>query len=199
MDTIKNWGIVLRHNVHSTYTTHLLDRNLGKIEAVIRDKKSNRLCRGAVVTYLVDDHKGNFKVHALDIIHIPIELAQHDILFLHHVLEICFHFIPVSINHDTIFDLLIQVYKKHKMWDNKMIKKWYLMKFFMGIGMYPEITLNSSLSAVADIRIEDILDNMKNLDINEAELDAWLLECLYMHPHISVFKTVHFLTNNHSV
>jgi hypothetical protein len=196
MDSDKNWGIVLKHNIHSTHTTHLLDRKLGKIEVVIRDKKSVRVCRGAVLTYLIEDHTRTHKVHALDIIHIPLELAQQDILFLHHVLEICFYFIPASINHEAVFDLLIQVYKKHKIWDNRTIKKWYLMKFFMGIGMYPEIAAHSSLVGVADIHIEDILDSITDWNINEAELDAWLLECLYMHPHISVFKTVHFLTNN---
>lgn len=194
MDGIKHIGIVLKEKPYKA-AFFIFDRELGTIEVVPEVRYVHRLCRGALITYTVQMHKGMYQIKALDILHVPLELAQEDILFLHHLLEMCFFFIPSGIQHSTVFDFLLKIYKMHYIYEDVVIKKLLLVKFFMLIGMHPEIKSASGLGTIALLPIDAIPGTLSTLCISEAEINSWLAECMYMHPHASVFKTIRFVTH----
>lgn len=194
MDGIKSIGIVLKEKL-SKAEFFLLDRELGTIEVIPESRYIHRLCRGALITYNAQMYRGKYQIKSIDILHVPLELAQDDILFLHHLLEMCFFFIPSGIQHEAVFELLLKIYKMHYIYEDIAIKKLLLVKFFILVGMHPEIKSTSGLFSVASLPIDAIPVTLNKLCISEAEVNSWLTECVYMHPHASVFKTIRFVTH----
>lgn len=195
MDSIKNWGIVLRQPHNGNNKISVLDKEIGKIDGIVPATHLHRLCRGAIIQYVISTQRNGSLFQALDIIEIPFEWARHDILFLHHLLEITFHFLPFHIKHDSVFELLRFIYSMPR-GHSLLLKKLYVMRLFILLGMYPDINKDSTLVIALKRPFDDIVDKGIHLGINESELDAWLLECVFTHPHVSLFKTMHFLTRS---
>ena len=80
--------------------------------------------------YIIDD---------MNIHETPMALARHDILFLHHVLELCCQLIPVNSCVDGIFDLLMHLYSTQIYTGSVQYKKIFLLKLLTRLGIYPSL------------------------------------------------------------
>ena len=63
----------------------------------------------------------------------PFELAQHDINFLHHILELSYYFLPLNSAYPETFELV------KKALNNAILDKAIiLLRFFSSLGIYSE-------------------------------------------------------------
>lgn len=194
--SLTHTGIVLK-NFPGKYKIALLDESAGRIDAV---HFGQEFSPGTAIQYHISfnhNGRGNPKIDDVHLYAMPFFLARSDVLFLHHVLEICFHFVPVGSCTDGIFDALRLLYATDSLEWNMLYKKIFLFKLFVTIGYYPDvekigkrfvgILLESSLRDIpSDIEVPDL----------ERHLTDWLRQCIAQHPAIEYFNTVQFVTRS---
>jgi hypothetical protein len=190
-------GIVLRKNELSPHKLIILDKVQGKIECI---SSTPSLSTGALITYNVKKQGANHFISDSTLIYIPLSLAQTDMLFFHHVLELIYYFTNVGNCSQEAFDLLAFLYSTEHTMITPQYKKFFLLKLLTSMGIQPEID---------EIRTRKItylnsldMHQLNNLTISvsdEKELDRWLWCCVWQHPYVNEFKTVHFLAENRAL
>lgn len=196
----KNKAIILKTYLPQKYKVCLLDVRLGKILAV---PNRDDIGYGSLLLYVARQTSGNnnlYFMHTIDLIDMPLQIAIDDILFLHHVLEMCYFFVPLGEYVDGLFDLIILLYTSDNLLQNATLKKIFLFQLFARLGLYPEEQKfqHPYFHYLATTSIDIIAQCPINLMI-EAELEVWLLQCIEVHPLASSFKTVNFLHDNRIV
>ena len=133
-------------------------------------------------------------MNEIDLIDMPLALAKDDILFLHHVLEICYFCAPFSSNAPEIFDQVNQLYEKRHIPYCHNFKISFLFKLLIQLGMHPDEPRfqDPFYYLLARESIDTIMQKSIHLDIKQA-LHEWVRSCMLVHPLIHAFKTVHFL------
>src|SRR3990167_5743477 len=86
----------------------LLDHSAGRVDGII----ASPLVRvGSMIEYRVDKHKGTLRyIKYHTIVGVPLSIARVDILFWHHVLELCYYFVPLGSFTQQLFELLEFLY-----------------------------------------------------------------------------------------
>lgn len=188
---MRHYGIVLHRFFPKKYTIALLDSQLGRIDAVVR---YDTAMLGALISYEIEYKRTTYFIQAVRIEDAPLALAQSDILFLHHVLELCYHFMPVGSCVADMFELVQFIYKPVQ--HNMFIKKIFLFKLLYTLGMSaPEEHEHGFFEYLATVSI-DTLD-AEQLDLTyEKKLDRWLLYCVAEYTDIQALKTIHFLVKS---
>lgn len=186
-------AIVLRHS--SAYKVALLDSKVGRVDGIV----AKQPCVGALLEYIVDrEHNSSVFIARYSIIDLPFALGRDDILFWHHVLELCFYFVPVGYQVESLFELLQFLYTvdSSRPW-NVQSKKLYLFKLLAAIGLYdalpqlvPVERVYQLLALTPDQIIQVTLDEKSKRVVNR-----WLRTCIVEHPKIQDFHTVHYLVN----
>lgn len=192
----KNKAIVLKTYLPQKYKLSLLDDDLGKIMAV---PNRMHIGYGALIHYHARIQNGLYFMHSIDIIDLPFALAKEDILFVHHVLELCYFFVPLGCQTPRLFELIMLLYSSSVL-KHDTVKKIFLFRLFACLGLYPEDQkfntpyFHHLALAAVDIIMVQPLDM-----VVEQALDEWLLSCIALHPCTHNFKTVHFLSKNRTV
>ncbi len=190
-------GIILRKSGSSPFKAVILDKIHGKIECIATTPS---LSTGSLITYNIRQQHLTHFISDTALLYIPLSLAQTDMLFFHHVLELIYYFTHVGNCSKEIFDLLAFLYSTEHMGMTAQSKKFFLLKLLTSMGSMPDIN---------EIRTERITQ-LNNLDIqalseviidtpHEKELDRWLWYCIWQHPYVNEFKTVHFLAENRAL
>jgi hypothetical protein len=166
-------GIVLKR-LNSPYKIALLDQERGRVDAIVTKAAP---CVGSLLHY-------------------SIERERHDILFWHHVLELCFYFIPLGYRIDTLFALLEFLYSADgtTLW-NIQSKKLYLFKLLAAIGLYdvlPQLVPESRVNQLLLLPLSHIMNEQLD-EKSEKVMNEWLRTCIAEHPAMVKFNTVHFL------
>lgn len=188
----KQQGIVLKkYSPHKQKLT-IFDYNLGKIEAVYtHDTAVNLAHHGSLIDYFLERRSTSlYLVHNVQVQTMPLQLAQHDINFLHHILELSYHFLPFDSAHPEVFEVLQKAL--FSAFINKAI---ILLRFFTSLGIYPEelpFEKNYFHRLLSD-HFETILKEKFNESQLE-NLDLWLTKCKELHPNSKNFKTTYPLT-----
>jgi hypothetical protein len=151
---------------------------------------------GSLIEYSVERNRGTLRyIKQHSVVGVPFSIAKSDILFWHHVLELCYYFVPLGSFTQQLFELLEFLYTVDvgKCWRMRA-KKLYLFKLLVLIGVYtrlPRLPLEQvqylqalPVHRIVDEAVDDQCENM---------LDEWLRLCVYEHPAIRKFHTVHFL------
>ncbi len=187
-------GIVIKQYTSRQHNITLLDKIYGSIEGVVF---TNTLSTGSVINYSMQKRKEAYWLSDITLIHMPLTFAKKDLLFLHHVLEICYFFAPIGSCVAGIFELLLFLYTTEDMWNHMTAKKIFLVKLLSTLGIYPEIqpARTSCVSRVLVLGIYSI-SNYKIDLADEKELDHWLWCCIIQHPYVQKFKTIQFLTEH---
>src|ERR1700733_7630056 len=100
-------GIILRKNELLPHKLIILDKVQGKIECI---SSTPCLSAGSLITY---NSRKQGQMHFISdstLVYIPLSLAQTDMLFFHHVLELIHYFTPVGSCAQEVFDLLAFLY-----------------------------------------------------------------------------------------
>lgn len=184
-------GIVLKQI--SQHKIAILNDTVGRIDAIAI--KPPHL--GSLISYTVQRTKGT--LHFLDhcsIINLPFFLGRNDILFWHHVLELCYYFMPVGSHTSELFELLSFLYtvEKGSLWGVRA-KKVYLFKLLSMISIQPEVPrlpafkVHQLIATIPEEMHQVVLDEQ-----SEKIVDEWIRVCVAQHPAIEQFNTMHFLS-----
>ena len=190
-------GIILRKSGTSPFKMVILDKVQGKIECI---GTTASLSTGALITYNIRQQQSMHFISDTTLLYIPLSLAQTDMLFFHHVLELVYYFTHVGGCAKEIFDLLAFLYSTEHMGMTTQTKKFFLLKLLTSMGSMPDIN---------EIRTDGVTE-LNSLDIHalneiiidtkhEKELDRWLWCCIWQHPYVNEFRTVHFLAENRAL
>lgn len=190
-------GIIIKTFFPQKQKIAIFDNRLGKIVAV---PPHDRLCLGAVILYVASDRTNIFFMHQVDMIAVPFNLAHDDILFLHHVLELLYYFVPIGSGDEQLFYMIQSLYNTEIWRNTAQCKKMFLCKLFLFLGMQPEevYVCKKLLYRITALSVDMLFQEFLDLE-SERALDAWLMHCIRMHPQIDYFKTIHFLTENRVV
>lgn len=193
----KSIGIVLKSYQPQKSKLALLDRDAGKITAV-----PNRadISSGSLITYFKRTQDHLSFIHSIDIVDMPFALAHHDIVFVHHVLELCYYFIPQASHAPQVFVTLLRFYEIPTLLNTPVMKKIFILKLFSLLGVHPESgrLKSANMSELAATSIDFLASQSIDLRI-EQELDAWLMHSIRTHPCAEYFKTINFLFMNKAI
>lgn len=190
----KNIGIVLKNYQPQKCKLAILDRDSGKIVAV---PNRTDMSNGALIMYFKREQEHVSFIHSIDIIDMPLALAHEDIVFVHHVLELCYYFIPMGSNASQVFRALLRFYEYPLVLNTPIMKKIFVVQLFFLLGVYPDPQRFNSTSINQLISISIDIWAAQSIDLRiEKELDEWLMHCVKTHPRAEYFKTINFLLVN---
>ena len=184
-------GIILLSANGVRKKTSILDRSLGRIEAIM----SREISAGTIISYRLSPFTSGYFLSEVKIEYVPLFLAAHDLLFLHHMLELCYYFIPVGSCIAGLFDVIHWIYKLGNEVHNPLLKKYSIAKLLTTLGLWPEQhNVNTRMICqLINIPIDRITLQDVNL-ANERELNQWLRFCILQHPSGRKLQTIAFLS-----
>lgn len=172
----------------------VLDQEFGRIEGTVSPLVVlERMAPGIVINYFIRTWKNTNVFYDIEIIDEPMYYAQTDLLFMHHVLEVCSFFLPLHDSNEQIFHFVKLLYEENSLFIDGLTKKLFLCKFFTLIGVYPDnarvygAEFFSLISGAINSNFE-----ADNHALNR-KLRMWLLGCIATHPQSAAMKTIHFL------
>jgi hypothetical protein len=187
----KNIGIVLKQCSQKNNIIFVLDYKNGKIKCI---HNKNNILTGSIINYFITNNKSPYFIESIELLQAPFEIATDDILFLHHILEICDLFLPAQHQAKEIFNLIVNLYKFESEIKNRNKKKLFIFKLLTLLGIYPEEARfrTAYFHCLATESIDNII--LKNLNSeDEQELNNWLHCCITVQQEFSKFKTINFI------
>ena len=136
----KNVGIVLRSPTIHKSTLTLFDKSVGKIEAL--NSPGEVLSSGSLVSYGLKKGRVRYFLQDVALLDMPFGLARVNVMFLHHILELCDYFVPWEGKNEELFTLMEVIYKNHEMIATPQGQKLFLNSFFKYVGEYSEEVAN---------------------------------------------------------
>jgi hypothetical protein len=191
---MKHTAIILKKLYPHEQKIALLDQKKGRINA---HGFNQSFIEGAIIHYSSETRYGALRIDEREYLYVPLQWGVRDILFLHHVLEICYHFIPLESCVDGIFDLLCMLFKHEESEWVPEAKKFFLCKLFLLLGMYTQTNFMKTKIAANLLYIS--IEDMIQLKIDHHEqilIDQWLMHCIAQHHLGFDFKTIGFLTES---
>lgn len=167
----------------------VLDRTLGH---VVASTYATPMSVGTLIGYRLRQQARCATIEQIEILHVPFELAQYNILFLHHMLEICYYFIPEGSTAPRVYDLLLYVVTEPPICARR--QKNILFLLFSLLGMYPDdvVICRDYAQALHHESFQTILSMHIDSSI-EPHMSSWLYRCVMMHACARNFKTLHYL------
>lgn len=187
-------GIVLKHD-EKKHQLIVLDQTIGRVS--IRIFKQ-RIAVGSVLEYQLSHSRDHYYTSSdINIVYMPLQMGRNDIHFLHQLLEVAYHFIPIGMSAGSVFQLLQMVVQQGELGKDVHLKKFVLARLFWLLGIVPEV------SRVEFIQVQEILSRSidiisdQHIDLTcEGKIDWWLQCCIQMHPKVHTFKTFFMRTFN---
>ena len=185
----KETGIILKTFFEKKRKMIVLDRRVGKIECV---PPSDGYCIGSVLEYSSVAKGSLYLLHEVQIIEVPLVAARIDINFMHHMLEICYFFMPFHQVIDEVYECIVHAYTHLPATDNELIKLAYLFKVVCLLGLHPEesVAQRRDLYWLAREPIDTIVNKTLDLEIKQA-IDVWVRYSIQGHPLHTLFKTTY--------
>ncbi len=187
-------GIILKKNQPYHHKMVILDKIQGKIECI---NTLSSFSVGTLITYNMRHEGTTCFINNCTLVYSPLSLAQTDILFFHHVLELIYYYTQIGNSINIIFDLLAFLYTIDPTTITTQFKKIFLSKLLLSIDIIQENNnfYTNTIAYISNNSIEQLIRIDQNI-IDEKELDRWLWSCVWQHPYVNEFKTVHFLAEN---
>ena len=191
-------GIVLKTCYSQVPDMTILDKQLGKITGKVHVRnKSIRASHGSIITYTATPRGLSYILDTIDLEHVPFLFARQDIFFLHHILELCYYFLPESCAAEDVFELLVYLFGRfhEKLYTKRRV---ILGKLFILFGMYPEQSkVSDYMNRIMYQPLHEFLDMPFDNQMNKW-LDRWVWECIMAHPYKDRFKTIWLLKRTES-
>lgn len=182
-------AIVLKHYTPQRHVICLLDRYRGRISA---RADHARLSVGTILTYHYDRYGQYHVIKNISIEYVPFVAVPGDILFLHHIIEICYHVLPEGMHLDRLYQLMFFVFSRPVF--THIQKKKILCALYAILGLYAhENNLYAHyMYQLEQSSLDEIMDD--NIDAKvEKNISRWLYQCISVHIDVRDLRTVHFL------
>lgn len=163
----------------------------GRIDAVVQSRVvAERLSNGVLIRCIVRAWGSTQTISHVELVQVP-NCALPDLFFLHHVLEICYYFLPLNQESDDIVDLVQLLYSMPELFKECGAQKVFLSKLFQRMGLYP----HERTSLILPPNDSSVVGGGAELLTQSGckQLKRWLLECISSHPYGYRLKTVDFL------
>jgi hypothetical protein len=185
----KQHGIILKNHLPQMHKCSIFDRDSGKIDGKAL-QGIERLSAGSVIHYYQKGRGSVYDLEAVEIVAVPLEMAREDIYFLHHVLEVCYFFLPYESGNKEAFLLVELLLQNGEQLKYDWFKKIFLLQLFARLGMYPEDTFLNE-KPIKQLLAARSLPHDYELDPHTHQaLIGWLTSCLAGHPQRHLFKTL---------
>lgn len=193
----KQTGIILKTYFPQKRKIAILDCKLGKIEAVPTD--AHRLGLGFCIEYYARPQGTVYFLESVRLHDVPLRLGKADILFLHHVLEICYFGVPFGSCVPEIFEMIDFLYTKSEPIEYHY-KIAFIFKLLTSIGIYPHEARfqQAQFYNLATESIDSIAARSIDLSVQQ-ELHSWIYASISEHHLVKHFKTIDFLIHNRIV
>lgn len=140
------------------------------------------------------------KIYSLfheELVMLPFDIAQQDILFLHHILEICLLFAPVGSCAQGVFQLFFYLYTNSLSSLSQKFKKFVIFKLLSLLGIWPhELVNNKFFFRIAETPIDRLNQEIIDL-VSEKEIGHWIYQSMRYDPIFEKMKTKLFLERIH--
>lgn len=221
---VEDFGIVLRSFLPYKNKISVLTQRFGKSNLIVRPatgrfnrrRNGSNLSAGIAIKFFTKPGSTTL-VSRFEVLIVPsMPLGPH-LYWFHHLLEICYYFIPVGDISVDVFKLLryaLELSEKSYVFDPyfHVVRKVFLLKILILLGFYPSrsaapndlievsylfkdvvlvILDSSNIQKVRSLHV--LLGNVSKQTIKE--IDKWVLGCLYEHPHVEYFKTLSFFND----
>jgi hypothetical protein len=194
-------GIVLKHCIKKRKIA-LLDNSAGRVDALFFSV--HPISIGTVLQYKLQENNSEYQITAQEIIATPILMAQADILFLHHLLELCYYSIPAGALEVRVFEDMLLLYERFSPAWGMPEKIVLLFRMILSLGCYTEHKLlvhllsQKAIMELYSAPLDNLIDKLfsKTIDLEYIPaMHEWLQICMAGHPYYDQFKTAHFLQN----
>lgn len=184
----------------------LLTRSTGRINAALKQQEEcMRLWPGMIITCSLCLEGGHWVASQVTIHSTPEGFDHECIAWLHHILELCYYFLPLE---SPCPDVFLFLKKCHRIilqsslcrGNTKVVlKKMCSIKFLSLIGFYAQeeicgyLTLFQELSEpFVDFTSQQKVEFLEHkLHVLKVEvMDEWIVGCLKSHPMFKTFKTI---------
>lgn len=206
-------GIVLRQYPHHPHKFSVITQTLGKITLVVRNKYVlDRINPGSVIEFHHTEQ--NQMVHLVQncsVIFTPLPTTNLDLIWLHHILELSYYFVPLHQQTKEMFTALatcIFVFRERDLvadeeWE--LVKRLCIATILLLVGFFPPdelakpvLIIKNTLLSFIDIDHESKVDFLKYCirtycSVKHSTLDTWLLDCIQSHPQVHAFRTLTFM------
>jgi len=182
----KNAGIVLKTYIKNSPCMIVMDDSEGKIVTHIRGSIPRI---GSLISYNAHKTHSWWNIDSVELLEMPCALAKYDILFLHHLLELCYYCLPIESCARDLVLFFCALYQRDPYY-SRVMQKGIIFKLLIMLGVYPEemVLHVKRFHAIAREAIDTVNQAVLNLE-SEQELDQWLKFCIMNHSHIRYFKT----------
>jgi len=208
-------GIVLKSFLPNSHKICLLTHTHGKMNFILRPSSVNRVFSPGTILSLFfypSSHSASIlKKFAVE--SVPIEQAKRSLYWLHHILEICYYFVPLASPSTDIFETVRYCFFLEKQIsafgsDHRLVQRACLVRLLKLIGFYPggenhvfddlfECVVAVSLDSTNFEKVRSVETLLSDISHSMIEkIDRWVLICLQTHPCIAKFKTISFLKNS---
>lgn len=187
-------GIVLKTCNSQVPDMTVLDQQLGKIKGRVHTRnKAIRASHGSIITYTLTQRGVSYVFDIVDLEHVPFSFARQDIFFLHHILELCYYFLPIGCAVDDVFELLMHLFQLQNNEKLRSRRRLVVARLFSLFGVYPEdIKISEFMESIIYQPLNQLLDTPVDVRMN-TWLDQWVWSCVMAHPYKEKFKTIWLL------
>ncbi len=187
-------GIVLKTCYSQAPNMTVLDRQLGKIKGKVYPRnKSIRASLGSIIQYTFVQRGSLYIFEVIDFEYVPFVFACQDIFFLHHILELCYYFLPVGCAVHDVFDLVVYLFHIENNEKLRPRKCLILARLFSLFGIYPEHDkMSVYMNTVVSQPLDQLLDTSVDVQMN-IWLDQWMWAFIMAHSNKEQFKTIRLL------
>lgn len=188
-------GVIIKKHFPRRLKISLLDESYGHIGVIpVSWQWASYASAGAVICYDLYSKQETYFIKNIELITVPVYKDESAVLYLHHVLEICYFCLPVHGGQHECFQLLLYITDVLEHIANApLAQKILLAKLLFLIGQYPHDVERLSISRVLYKSCEQLLK--LELDRNEQkELELFIYQCVQSHPYGRLLRTVNFLS-----
>jgi|GEM_PF-2596332 len=203
-------GFVLRSHLPARYKLSIYCVDKGKIELTVKNfAQCSKICPGMVVTFFCSHCQGKgFFSDGIKILDPRLSQSYEDIMWMHHVLETFYYFVPMEYPSVELFNYLVSC---AGLLENQFIfgqnienvKKVFILRFFIISGLFPggekiKFDQFESLKFLdIDFENEQKVKFLSELaakfnETHQKELNRWIVGCFKRHPCFGEFKTLKF-------
>lgn len=204
-------GIVIKSFLPCKHKLSVLSLNSGKVNLVFSKRDGRQIFSpGVIIAFsCVGNGSQAFFVKKMEILHVPIEPIRDHLNWIHHLLEICYYFLPLHATCTDVFRLLqysLVSGGKSSVFEPYfyVVQRVCLVRLLVLIGFYPPDGLLYVLGLFDDVvrvsldssdaqkvrSLQKLLEGVSAQKVQE--IDRWVLKNLREHSHRAQFKTLSF-------
>ncbi len=188
-------GIIIRKHFPQKIHLSIIDEQYGHLSVIPSSWQwASYASVGAIISYELVEEPYNFFVKQVELLMVPSYQNELVLLFMHHLVEICYFCLPVQSGKTECFDLLLYIIRSLDQFSScAHVQKLLLAKLLFIIGQYPidveQLTVSSLL-----YRHHEELVRFALTHEQRKEIEIFIYQCIKAHPYGRLLKTVNFLS-----